>query len=122
MLEVAKEAVGAWAPHTVHFERFAGDPVPMEEDIWDDVPFEVIAKNSGQSIHVPAHRSIASALKAAGIEVPVSCEAGFCGACLTRYLDGDPVHRDSVLSKAERKVYTLICRARSRSKILVLDL
>lgn len=121
MMDVARDSVGAWAPHTVHFERFSGEPIPMEEDIWEDVSFEVIAKRSGKKVTVPAKCSIVEALRSAGVTISVSCEAGFCGACLTRVLAGDPVHRDTVLSKAERKTYTLVCRARSRSQELVLD-
>lgn len=122
MMDSARNLVGAWAPHTVHFERFAGGPIAMEEDEWEAVPFEIVAKKSGLVIPVPAHCSIVKALGDAGIEIPVSCEAGFCGACLTRYVDGNPVHRDTVLSGLERKTHALVCRARSRSPILVLDL
>ena len=122
MMDCARELVGAWAPHTVHFERFAGGPIAMEEDEWEEVPFEVAASKSGKIVQVPARCSIVDALRDAGIEVSVSCEAGFCGACLTRYLEGDPVHRDTVLSRAERKTHTLVCRARSRSPVHVLDI
>jgi vanillate O-demethylase ferredoxin subunit len=122
LMTAAREAVGAWAPHTVHFEQFSGGPISMEEDEWEDIPFEVVVKSSGKRVLVPGSCSITSALRAVGVEVPTSCEAGFCGACLTRYLEGDPVHRDTVLSQAERRNYALICRARSRTADLVLDL
>ncbi|WP_258079448.1 2Fe-2S iron-sulfur cluster-binding protein, partial [Xanthomonas arboricola] len=44
---------------------------------------------------------IGGARQDAGIEVPLSCEQGMCGACLTGVLAGTPDHRDSVLSDSE---------------------
>ena len=54
--------------------------------------------------------------------IETSCEGGYCGTCITRCLAGDPVHRDSVLSESERKTLVMVCRARSRSPVLVLDI
>ncbi len=122
LMSSARAAVGAWAPHTVHFEQFSGGPAATEDDEWDDVPFEVVTSVSGRQVRIPANVSITSALREEGIDVPTSCEAGYCGACLTRYLSGAPVHRDTVLSDADRKKFAMICRARSRSPVLILDL
>ena len=51
-----------------------------------------------------------------------SCEEGYCGTCLTRYLGGEPDHRDTVLNEKDRKDFVLICCSRSNSPELVLDL
>jgi vanillate O-demethylase ferredoxin subunit len=41
---------------------------------------------------------------------------------VTRYLAGEPDHRDQVLREYGRERYVLICCARSRTPILDLDL
>lgn len=57
-------------------------------------------------------------------EVPVSCEQGVCGTCLTRVLEGVPDHRDLYLTPDERAAnyqFTPCC-SRAKSRRLVLDL
>jgi vanillate O-demethylase ferredoxin subunit len=121
-LSAAKVAAAAWPEHAVHFEHFSAVPISEEDATWDQKPFQVKVQSTGQILDVAAGQSIVSALRAAGLAVDTSCEDGFCGTCLTRYLAGEPVHRDAVLGDAERKSFVMICRARSRSPLLVLDL
>ena len=61
---------------------------------------------------------------AAGVEVPVSCEQGVCGTCLTRVLAGEPDHRDAYLTDEERAANDqfLPCCSRARTQTLVIDL
>lgn len=120
-MEAAKAAVGAWPPHAVHFEHFNAVALTEEEAAWDKVPFQVKIKKTGKIIDVPADCSIVKVLRQHGIEIETSCEDGYCGTCITRYVEGDPVHRDTVLSEGERKNYVMVCRARSKSPVLVLD-
>ena len=56
--------------------------------------------------------------------MPLSCEQGMCDACLTGVLDGEPDHRDTVQSDAEKAANTQIalCCPRARSAALTLDL
>ncbi len=65
-----------------------------------------------------------SVLAEHGIEVNVSCEQGVCGTCLTRVLEGEPDHRDQVLTDSERLANDQFtpCCSRSRTPVLVLDL
>lgn len=121
-IAAAKEACGAWPPDCVHFEHFSAVAMSEDDAAWDARPFKVQIKSTGQVFDVPAGRSIVEVLRAAGIPVETSCEDGFCGTCLTRYVEGEPVHRDAVLGESERKSFVMICRARSRSPMLVLDL
>jgi ferredoxin-NADP reductase len=121
-LSAAKAAAAAWPEHAVHFEHFSAAPISEEDAVWDQKPFQVKVKSTGKIVDVAAGQSIVSALRDAGIAVDTSCEDGFCGTCLTRYLAGEPVHRDAVLGESEKKSFVMICRARSRSPILVLDL
>ncbi len=109
-----------WSDGQIHREHFGA----LDSGRADDGTFEVQIASTGQRITVPAGRTIASALVAAGIEVGLSCEQGMCGACLTGVLDGEPDHRDSVLNDAERAANSRIavCCSRSRSARLTLDL
>ena len=60
----------------------------------------------------------------AGIEAPYSCRSGSCRTCTVKLLDGEPDHRDSALSEAEREQDRLFCPCVSRAQgdSLVLDL
>lgn len=121
-IAAARASVGAWPPHAVHFEHFDAVPLTAGESAWDKVPFQVKIKRTGEVIDVPANCSIVKVLRERGIEIETSCEDGYCGTCITRYVEGDPVHRDTVLSEGERKSYVMICRARSSTPVLVLDI
>jgi vanillate monooxygenase ferredoxin subunit len=63
-------------------------------------------------------------LRQNGLRVPSDCEAGTCGACVTRVLDGQPEHRDTFLPEPRRAACRdmLVCVSRARSRQLVLDL
>ena len=80
--------------------------------------------SSGKRYIVPANLSITEALQRQGVEIPVSCEQGVCGTCLTRIVSGTPDHRDLFLTAAEHAVNDVFtpCCSRSKSNCLVLDL
>ena len=84
--------------------------------------FRVKLLSSDEELEIPADRSIVEVLRDNGHYVDTSCEEGYCGTCLTPYLDGEPEHHDTVLDDEDRKSYVLICCARSKSPVLVLDL
>lgn len=69
-----------WAEAQLHYEFFAADVAPRA----GDGSFEVQIASSGRVIVVPQDRTVVQALGQAGISVPVSCEQGVCGTCLTR--------------------------------------
>jgi vanillate O-demethylase ferredoxin subunit len=108
-----------WGDAQLHFEHFAADALGDA-----DRAFELRLAASGRTLHVPPGRSAASVLQAHGVALPVSCEQGVCGTCLTRVLEGEPEHRDQYLSDEERRRNDqfLPCCSRSRSACLVLDL
>jgi ferredoxin-NADP reductase len=110
-----------WPADSVHIERFTAAPAATPAPS-DPTSFQVRLQRSGRLIDVPAGSTIVQALRANGIDVPTSCEAGLCATCRTRYLAGNPDHRDFVLSEEERRSDVLICCARSHSPLLVLDL
>ena len=65
--------------------------------------------------------ALSQRLREQGIDIETSCESGLCGTCRTRYLEGEPEHHDYVLDDEERDEYVMICCARSKSPVLVLD-
>lgn len=86
--------------------------------------FEIEIASSGRIVEVAPDQSAVDALAAAGIEVPVSCEQGICGTCVTMVLAGEPDHRDMFLSAEDRAANDLFtpCCSRANSRRLVLDL
>lgn len=109
-----------WDEARLHREYFAAPVQPAG----DARAFEVRLARSGLTLQVPAERSVAQVLDDAGVCIPLACEQGICGTCLTRVLDGEPEHRDSFLTDAERArndQFTPCC-SRARSACLVLDL
>ena len=110
-----------WAEANIHSELFkAAEPSTQE----GDQPFDVRIASTGATFTIAPGASVASVLTEAGIEVPVSCEQGVCGTCVTSVLEGVPDHRDSYLTDEEReegKLFTPCC-SRARSALLLLDL
>lgn len=110
-----------WPDDHVHFERFGGAAPAHRED---DGGFEVQIASSGRCIRVGPDQTVADALMAAGIHIPVSCGAGVCGSCRIRIVSGEPDHRDLFYTPAEQArgdEFTPCC-SRARSPRLVLDL
>ncbi|WP_416425098.1 PDR/VanB family oxidoreductase [Pseudomonas sp. App30] len=109
-----------WQEQNLHREYFAAAPTVKA----DDGSFEVQLASSGRCLQVPADRSVAEVLNEAGIDIPLSCEQGICGTCVTRVLEGTPDHRDMFLTQAEQALNDQFtpCCSRSRSPRLVLDL
>ncbi|MDR5762916.1 PDR/VanB family oxidoreductase [Caballeronia sp. LZ035] len=110
----------AWPEHRLHYEFFAAPAV----DTSCDGAFEVCLARSNKLVPIPADRTVTQALADAGVDIPVSCEQGICGTCITRVIDGEPEHRDLFLSPEEqaRNDRFLPCCSRSKTSRLVLDL
>jgi ferredoxin-NADP reductase/predicted pyridoxine 5'-phosphate oxidase superfamily flavin-nucleotide-binding protein len=109
------ETIG-WPPEQIHFESFGAAASP------DDRALTVILARSGRSISVPAGRGILDVLLEAGVAVPYDCRRGECSLCMTRFLAGEPEHRDLCLSAEERSELMCVCVSRAHSKNLTLDL
>jgi ferredoxin-NADP reductase len=121
-MTAAAAAAAHWPAESVHFEYFTGPAAAPPAALADDRPFRVRLAQSGGEYEVPAGETIAAVLRRHGVEIRVSCELGYCGTCLTRYLEGEPDHRDEILNDTARKTHLLTCCARAKSDLLVLDL
>ncbi len=68
-----------------------------------------------------AERPFLDTVRAAGVEVLHSCAEGTCGTRETDVLEGEPDHRDPVLTEEERAAAEtmLICVSRCRGGRLV---
>lgn len=109
-----------WPDELLHREYFsAGAEVSAPGEA-----FEIEIASSGEVMRVAAGQTIIDVLYDAGIDVPVSCEQGVCGTCVTRVLDGIPEHRDSFLTQAQRAANDQFtpCCSRAKSSRLILDL
>lgn len=118
VINTAKEA--GWPSDHIHLEYFAA----AEVDTSGDTSFEVKVASTGQVFSIPADKPITQVLDEAGVFIPVSCEEGVCGTCLTRVLEGTPDHRDLYLTDAEHEANDQFtpCCSRSKSPLLVLDI
>ncbi len=107
-----------WKEDFIHLERFGAEIDTTGE------PFTVIAKRSGKEVTVQPGETINEQLEKIGISVPVSCQSGVCGTCLTNVLEGTPDHRDLVQTDMEKAANAKItvCCSRSQTRTLVLDL
>ena len=119
LMAAAAEATKGWPAGTVHCEYFTAPPAAS---VVEDKPFRVRLAKRGVEYEIPVGQTIVGVLRRHGIAVPTSCELGYCGACVTRYLAGEPDHRDQVLREYGRGRFVLICCARSKTPVLHLDL
>lgn len=124
LMQAVSDASTHWQPGTVHFEYFTSESLPVKdkEALTANREFQVRLAKSNALYTVPKDKSIVEVLRENDIWVDTSCEEGICGTCLTRYLEGEPEHRDMILDEDDRQDYVLICCARSKTPELVLDL
>ena len=109
-----------WQENALHREYFAAAPV----DSSNDGSFSVKVGSTGQVFDIPPDKTVVQVLESHGIDIPMSCEQGVCGTCLTRVLEGVPDHRDMFLTEEEQACNDQFtpCCSRSKSPMLVLDI
>lgn len=125
LLAAVEKRCASWPEGSLHLERFA----PKELDGSDEADaldsFDVVCQRSGVTVPIEADAgSILEQLESAGITgVFGSCYEGICGTCECPVLEGEPVHRDSVLTESQKKAgdVMILCVSGSRSARLVLD-
>ena len=108
-----------WQESQLHKESFQADIDNSASEA-----FDVKIASSGEVFVIPADKSITQVLEEQGYFIPVSCEQGICGTCLTNVLEGEINHCDQFLTdeeKAANQIFTPCC-SRAKSGLLVLDL
>ncbi len=103
---------------SLHKEYFASETAAADKS--GDTPFCLQLARSGKTIEVGAEETAADALARHGIQLPISCQQGICGTCVTRVLDGVPEHRDMLMIDGDND-FTPCC-SRSKTPLLVIDL
>lgn len=112
-----------WPATHIHSEAF--QPVHAPTAASDGATFTITIRSTGEQWPVPPDKTIAQVLLAQGVSVPLSCEMGLCGACLTPVLEGVVDHRDTVQSAVEKtaaRQQIALCCSRSRSSNGVIEL
>ena len=119
MLDSFRGATAHLASEQVHLEWFA----PVEEKAVEG-GFLVKLCRSGLQLTVQPGQTVLDAVLEAGVAAPFSCLEGVCGSCEVGVVDGQPDHRDVILSEAERAAgkTMMICVSGARTPLLALDL
>ncbi len=109
-----------WLDRNVHWEYFGS----ANQASSLDVEFQVKILSTGEMITIPPNQSVTTALARHGIDIPVSCELGVCGTCLTQVCEGEPDHRDLYMTDEARgrNDFFTPCCSRAKSRVLVLKL
>jgi vanillate O-demethylase ferredoxin subunit len=109
-----------WPASNMHLEHFGS----VAQGHQGDRAFRLKLASSGRIIEVAADVTVAAALLEQGVDIPLSCEQGVCGVCITGVLEGIPEHRDVCLSEAEQAANDRFtpCCSRAKTPVLVLDL
>lgn len=111
----------------IHYENFKPPKLidDKNEIKLDRKNFIVILHSTGQKFLIPEDKSIAQVLMENQIFVPISCEVGMCGACLTRICQGEVDHQDTVQSESEKQAdqqFIALCCSRAKGEFLEIDL
>jgi ferredoxin-NADP reductase len=117
MIDLVRAAVRELPGTELHIERFSPPPVV------EGVAFTVELARSGEVVEIPADVSVLDAVRNGRPQVAYSCRQGFCGTCVLPVLDGQPEHRDSILTDQQRsdgKMLICVSRAAAGAR-LVLD-
>lgn len=81
--------------------------------------FEIWLVWSDRTLHVPADVSALEVLQAAGVPIDSGCGHGSCGTCTTDYVEGDVIHKDTILSLADREREFCPCVSRARGRLVL---
>lgn len=119
MLRAFETATQGFPSHQIHVEYFTAASERNTEG-----GYVVELGRSNREFPVPPGKTILQVLREAGLDTTFSCEEGICGSCETRVISGEPDHRDSILTEAERRSSKtmMICCSGSKGPRLVLDL
>lgn len=121
-MDAMARATEHWPAGTVKYELFTAPVADETAEQAVNTEFQVHLARSNKTYTVNANESIVDALAKHDVIIDISCTEGYCGTCMTRYLEGEPDHRDTVLDDSGRENYLMVCCSRSKSDVLVLDI
>jgi ferredoxin-NADP reductase len=121
LIAAVRDATPDARRHSLHFESFAA-PASLPGRSSSDPGLEVEIAETGEVIPLRPDQSVLDVLRECGHDVESSCEAGTCGACKTRLLEGEVDHQDFVLADDERREWMMVCVSRPRNGRIKLDL
>ncbi|WP_349975495.1 PDR/VanB family oxidoreductase [Pseudomonas sp. WHRI 8519] len=108
-----------WPASALYREHFKpGEPTAVTHS-----SCTLVLQRSGHEVQVQTGESLLQAAARVGVDLPISCGMGICGACMCRVIEGTPEHRDECLTEAQRSSGEWItpCVSGARSSRLVLD-
>lgn len=118
MLDGFEQTTTSWPAGTSSIEHFVPPTPPAAEGA---KRYILCRSTTGAEMEVEAGGSLLAALWELGAKVDASCEGGICGACEVRWLEGEPIHRDRVLSPERRRTHLMACVAQCASERLVVE-
>lgn len=120
LLDAIEQATSTWPAGSVRMERFKA----QAQDNSTHTAFQLVLAKSQQTVEVGADESALEALERIGIDHPYACREGLCGTCEVRVLEGQPDHKDNVLSDQERTAGQrfIPCISRCSGPQLVIEL
>ena len=82
---------------------------------------EIHHQGNTQTIEVPEDQKVLVAAREAGIDLPISCEAGVCTSCAGKLLEGEVEQSDGMgLSpELQGEGYAFLCVSYPRSNLVV---
>lgn len=122
LLQAVEDACAERPDVALRVERFAAVQHAAAENALAE--YTVLLQRSDVEVRVSPETTLLDAIETAGVEVEQECREGICGACETKVLDGDPDHRDSILTASEKALCStmFVCVSGSKTPRLVLDL
>jgi vanillate O-demethylase ferredoxin subunit len=110
LLDAIQSFLADWPEDHIHSEVFQ---MTVDENFKPE-PFEAKIVSTGQTLLVPADKSLLDVLRENEFALPSSCEMGVCGSCECGYRDGIVIHRDKVLPTSKRQDRMMLCVSRAR--------
>lgn len=98
LLDAIEQATAHWPAGSVRMERFKA----QAQDSSSNTAFQLVLAKTQKTVEVGVDESPLEALERIGIDHPYACREGLCGTCEVRVLEGQPDHKDNVLSEQER--------------------
>ncbi|ADQ17622.1 oxidoreductase FAD/NAD(P)-binding domain protein [Leadbetterella byssophila DSM 17132] len=110
----------------IHYERFNAPTIEEDEILPEQTAQTVTVKYDGEThvFEVAPHQTILEAALELDIDLPYSCQAGMCTACLGKCLEGQVKmdEDDGLTDKEKDEGYVLTCVSRPQGPGVVIEI